>query len=151
MQLKFKVTKSFFDAPKIQRRVDFAKKRNFSRMGAFIRTRARSSLRRRKRTAAVGSPPSVHSKGTNLKTIFFFYDLAKETMVVGPVEFRGRQSDRTASNIHEFGGKARMRKTRRTGKKRVNNYPKRPFMGPALEAEVEAGIVPKVWADSVTE
>jgi hypothetical protein len=52
----------FFDRQSVIDRMTKANRRALSKVGAFIRRRARSSLRRRKRRSQPGSPPSVHSR-----------------------------------------------------------------------------------------
>lgn len=149
--LDFKTT-SFFDSKKVKKRIDWAKKKNFSTMGRYIRKRARTSIKRRVRKSPAGGPPHAHAKSGNLaslKAIFWFYDFAKETLAVGPVIFNSRTTDRPGGNVHEFGG--HVRKKTKSGKHVRANYPKRPFMGPALDAEIADGIVPKVWKDSIHE
>lgn len=47
----------FFDRPKVRRAVDKAKRQVLSRGGAFIRTTAKRSIRKRKGTAPPGKPP----------------------------------------------------------------------------------------------
>ena len=66
----------FFDRRLVQNRMSKANRKALSKAGAFIRRRARSSLRRRKRVSAPGQPPSVHSTDgvATLKNILFAYE-----------------------------------------------------------------------------
>lgn len=102
-----KVTKAFFDRQAVTGPADKARKKNLSRAGAFIRRRARSSIRRRKSISAVGQPPSAHSrdKVATIKNILFAYDAGRDTVVVGPVRLNGRKGD--VPPLLEVGGKRR--------------------------------------------
>lgn len=183
-----KIVDHFFDRSVVERRLDRATHRALSQAGAFVRRRARSSLRRRKSVSAAGSPPSVHSAHpfATLKNILFGFD-GRDSVVVGPVGFSRMRSrgtirlSRVAPNIHEFGGQVsrvrRVPKKKRTGRRaatrrqaeayarlvrtgrirpnvdfelleEVLDYPERPFMGPALEAERDK--FPELWARSVS-
>ncbi|MGD9692391.1 MAG: hypothetical protein AB7G17_13220 [Phycisphaerales bacterium] len=140
----------FFDRPKVQRAVDRARRRALSKAGAFIRQRARTSMRRRRGSSAPGSPPHAH-EGSLRRLLFFAYDPSADSVVVGPVGFR--RSD--APNTLEFGGAATVtrRRTRpRSGgtrgvESRRVRIEARPYMGPALRKELPN--LPKPWASSV--
>ena len=121
---------------------------------AFVRRRARSSLRRRKRVSQPGQPPSVHSKDkfANLKNIRFTWDQTTESGIVGPVftnqrnqGFNGIFARGTVPKLHEFGGVATIREKQvagrwvAVGRRRRASYPPRPFIGPASTAEIAAG------------
>ena len=110
----------FFDTPRVQREVDAATRRALGKAGAFIRQRARTSIR---------NPPSSHA-GHLRRLIFFAYDPAGQTVVIGPVPFRKGEAPR----LLEFGGTTTHR-SRSTGRTRRRVYRKRSFMGPAMEAE----------------
>ena len=143
-----RVTALFFDRPRVQRTVDRARRRALSKAGAFIRQRARTSMRRRRGSSAPGSPPHAH-EGSLRRLLFFAYDPSADSVVVGPVGFR--RSD--APNTLEFGGQATVtRRTPRAGGKRVVESRRvrieaRPYMGPALRKELPN--LPKPWASSV--
>ena len=129
----------FFDKPKVIAKVKDGTKSALSKAGAFVRTRAKSLIRKRKKSAKPGSPPSSHT-GLLKKLIFFGYDAAKDSVVVGPKLYRN--STRPTPNVLEFGGTTRHWKT---GKPMV--YRKFPFMAPALDAEREN--FPDLFANSV--
>jgi hypothetical protein len=123
-----------------------------SKIGAFVRQRARSSLRRRKKASKPGSPPSVHSSDSfaTLKNILFAYDADTKSVVVGPVALRGGHGV-AVPGLHEFGGSTRVNEYQLSGGlwtrvrlKRATikatrtvpaTYPSRPYMGPAEKAE----------------
>ncbi len=133
----------FFDKQTVLRAVDQAKRAVLSKAGAFIRTTAKHSIRKRKGPAPPGKPPHSHT-GLLKRFIFFGYDPASDSVVVGPVGFKRS----TAPHVLEFGGKSEVR-YRRRGKvvKTRATIAERPYMGPALEKERPK--LPKRWAGSV--
>ena len=141
--IDMKITKLFFDAPRVIRAVDAATRKVLSKSGAFIRQRATSSIRKRKRASKPGQPPSSHT-GLLKRFIFFGYDPTAESVVIGPVGFKGSE----IPNVLEHGGmttRTRFKKGKIV-RRRVRIRP-RPYMGPALEAERPG--LPKRWRDSV--
>lgn len=168
LSLTIQVKDLFLDRQAVIERVDRAKLRALSKAGAYIRRRARSSLRRRKAISAPGQPPSVHSqdKIATLKNIWFVYDPGEQSVVVGPVGLHG--SSQPVPQLMEFGGTSRVfeaspiargnrwvpvgkrppRWAKRTRTRRAK-YKARPFMGPSLDKEIEAGKISSVWAGAV--
>ena len=169
--LDAKIKAYFFDKEKVLRAASAGRIRALSKAGAFIRRRGRSLLRRRKRSAAAGQPPSVHSTDDNatLKKIVFAYDPQNESVVVGPVKLNGDPGyaeDVTVPELMEFGGVVTLRRARvinstsgrGKGKKTTKvklaagerlNYADHPFMGPALEQETAAGTIADAWSGCV--
>ena len=136
------VTKQmFFDSKAVIGAVDRATHKVFSRFGAFVRTAAKHSIRKRKAVSQPGSPPSSHA-GHLRRLIFFGYESARKSVVIGPTPFRGPAE---APPLLEYGGKARRRG--RKGRMVMATYRPRPFMGPAFEAEKPK--LPAMWARSV--
>lgn len=161
----FEFKAAFFDSEKVRRHLEIADLKAQSKIGAYIRTRARSSLRRRKSTSSPGSPPSVHSSDgvATLKNIRFGYDFKTKSTVVGPVglntvdKLNGRSARGIAPKLHEFGGTRsvlevqwpdgrwqRFDNRRKFGdyttwpkRWRKAKYPPRPFMAPAMRAEAK--------------
>lgn len=129
----------FFDRAKVQRAISRAKRGVLSKAGSFVRRRAQTSIRRRKGTSAPGKPPHSHT-GTLRKLIFFGYDPAAESVVIGPTQFRAEDGKTDGAERLEFGGTVRRKGQRR-------RYRRRPFMGPALEAESDN--FPGLFKDSV--
>lgn len=74
----------FFDRKAVIDAVDKAKPAVLSKSGAFIRTAAKSSIRKRKKPSPPGKPPSSHTG--LLRRIFFAWDPSTKTVVVGPVK-----------------------------------------------------------------
>ena len=115
--LRMQAKNLFFDRAMVRREVGKWNAAALSKAGSFIRRRARSSLRRRKKPSAPGTPPSVHSSSAvaTLKAILFAYDRANMSVVVGPIRlnqkhFLGPQLiSGTVPSTHEFGGEVGIR------------------------------------------
>ncbi|MCW5769930.1 MAG: hypothetical protein KIT19_14740 [Phycisphaeraceae bacterium] len=146
--IDMRVKAMFFDRPRVQKAVSHANRRALSRAGAFVRTRARTSMRKRRGTSRPGQPPYAH-EGSLRRMILFGYEPSRETVVVGPVGFRS--SD--APNALEFGGRTtvvRRRRTSRRGQRVIKTKVRiaaRPYMAPALDKERPN--LPALWRNSV--
>jgi len=138
----FDIKRMFFDRQAVISKVEAATRRVLSRFGAFVRRSAKSSIRKRKKPAPPGQPPSSHT-GLLKKFIFFGYDADRRSVVIGPTRLnqKGRGE---APPLLEYGGKATL--VRRGKKKRVT-YQARPYMGPAFEKEKPQ--LPAMWRGSV--
>lgn len=138
----FEIKRMFFDRQAVISKVDAATRRVLSKFGAFVRRSAKSSIRKRKKPAPPGQPPSSHT-GLLKKFIFFGYDAARQSVVIGPTRLnqKGRGE---APPLLEYGGKATL--VRRGKKKRVT-YQARPYMGPAFEKEKPQ--LPAMWRGSI--
>jgi hypothetical protein len=161
----YKVKGNFFDRKLVQQEQGKESAKVLSKFGAFVRRRARSSQRRRKAASAPGQPPSAHSKDAvaTLKNILFAYDRRNQSVVIGPVLLNGSRGSVPA--LHEFGGTMPITEAleaakfdrknpnaspvewRPVGKRfrprpgqkvrtRTATWPARPFMGPAMLAEL---------------
>ena len=158
----------FFDSSAVIRRMDATERRALSRIGAFIRRTARSSLRRRKKVSKPGQALSIRSKDkfATLKNILFAYDRNQHSVIVGPVRLNRNRPSRiirgTIPNVLELGGVEGIReKQLKSGRwvttgadeprpgqaKRVRRvvYKARPFMNPALQKEANAGTIPRAF------
>jgi hypothetical protein len=163
MELSFQTRDWFFDRPKVQAALGKARTKALKKAGAFVRRAARSSMRRRAKVSAPGTPPSAHAgKGLqSLKTILFAYEPSRSTVVIGPVGFNQKNSGVSVPRLHEYGGTVQIQEFRyvvgenrgpwrrvnartkpkpQSGQKielrtRAATYPKRPFMQPALQKE----------------
>jgi hypothetical protein len=145
IKLDFKATKAgFFDRKAVINAVDKATRKVLSRFGAFVRTRSRSSIRKRKKVSAPGSPPSSHA-GLLKKFLFFAYDDSRKSVVVGPVRIGGTV-DPDALPALEHGGESVIEE-RKGGKRKRISIKARPFMGPALAKELPG--LPAMWKNSV--
>ena len=140
------VTKAmFFDRKAVMSRVDKATQKVFSKFGAFVRTAAKSSIRSRKKVSAPGSPPSSHT-GLLKKFIYFGYDPAHRSVVIGPTRLSQKVGD--APEALEYGGESAVVSGLRGRRKKRNvNIKARPYMHPAFEQEKPK--LPAMWANSV--
>jgi hypothetical protein len=149
----------FFDRARVRAALARAEVKVLSKAGAFVRRRARTSLRRRKKTSAPGTPPSVHSTDNfaTLKNILFGLEPGGHAVVVGPRRTNqklfvfGQRQTGAVPGVLEYGGTIGMpqkrvgnrwvamgrRKPRPGQPSRVKTVTiaARPFMGPALVAE----------------
>jgi len=142
--MDFKMAKqAFFTSPAVTGAVDRATRKVLSKFGAFVRRGAKSSIRRRKRVSDPGKPPSSHT-GLLKRFIFFGYDRADRTVVIGPVALRSKPE---APELLEYGGQVQRRVGRRRPKLKTMRYRPRPFMQPAFETEKPK--LPAMWKDSV--
>ena len=116
---------NFFDTAAVRGKIDADTRRVLSRFGAFVRTRARSSIRTRKKPSAPGQPPSSHA-GDLKRLIFFALDPAATSVVIGPLRFRKGEAP---ALLERGGAVSRKGKTLR--------YRPRPFIGPAGKAEAQ--------------
>lgn len=140
--IHFEFKQLFFDRQAVISKVDAATRRVLSKFGAFVRRSAKSSIRKRKKAAPPGQPPSSHT-GLLKKFIFFGYDAARQSVVIGPTRLnqKGRGE---APPLLEYGGNTTLK---RGGKKRRVTYQARPYMGPAFEKEKPQ--LPAMWRGSV--
>lgn len=162
--VRLSVGRLFFDRRGVIVATEKAERQRLSKAGAFVRRRAKSSIRqaRRKRLAELdaeelriyqiavakakaagrrkprpwwfkhsepGQPPRSIS-GLLRKHIYFTWDERTRTTVVGPALLSGAPSANTIPEVLEYGGVI----TNRRGRRSV--IAPRPFMRPALEAEM---------------
>lgn len=127
----------FFDRQKVHKLAEKKSRQAQAKFGAFVRRRAKSSIRKSKKTSAPGQPPKSHV-GTLKNLIFFSFDPKTESTVIGPVKF----GLGLAPKALEYGGMSiRSRRIKAaSGEKLVAKKPvkirARPFMNPALRAEL---------------
>ena len=151
----------FFDSPAVIKRVNATERRVLSKVGAFVRTRARSSIRRKKRPtkgkrrgrrqirSAPGSPPYSWQQ-PGIKDIVFVLDQRTLSVAIGPIPWNAAKGD-TPGTLEE-GGAVEVNESRYRDRdmpwqpgtwkqgpverrKRKVNIKARPFMGPALAEE----------------
>lgn len=122
------LTSMFLDRPAVEKYVDGVMRRGLNRAGGFIRKTAQRSIRERKKVSKPGSPPHSHA-GQLRELIFYSYDPAARSVVVGPLPFRRAKG--VVPPLLEYGGTATRRE--KSGAARLLRYRPRPFMAPALE------------------
>lgn len=134
----------FFNTHKVVGAVDRATRGVLSRFGAYVRTRARTSIRKRKKASQPGQPPSSH-RGLLRSGIFFGYEMGPRSVVIGPARLSGMSAE--IPPALEYGGTTKRRgKSRGKGRKRAR-IAARPFMTPAFQAEQPQ--LPALWRNSV--
>lgn len=172
-EMSIRMKDFFFDRASVIDKMGKANARALSKAGAFIRRRARSSIRRRKGISKPGQAPSAHSTDAvaTLKNILFASERQGQSLVVGPVKLNQFNESLSGGSVSipalmEFGGtvsivekstdrgktwrRADLRRNRRSWeqfRKRRAAYAARPFMGPALEQEADN--IPEAWAGSL--
>ncbi len=135
----------FFDRDKVRKKTDGATRRVFSRFGAFVRTAARHSIRKRKAASKPGQPPSSHT-GLLRRLIFFGYDRNRRSVVIGPERLNQKIGDAPAAL--EYGGHSTVVEGLRSRRrKRRVKITARPYMGPAFEREIPK--LPAMWRQSI--
>ena len=149
--------KSFFDREAVMKATSDANLRNLSKFGAFVRQRAislllghyvrsfglKTKVRNRKGTSAPGQPPFAHT-GLIPRFLFFAFDKASLSVVIGPVRVGGLSG--AALPALEYGGPSDVWDGR--ARRRVTRTVRaRPFMGPAFRAELNQ--IDPLWRDSV--
>lgn len=140
------VTKQmFFDRKAVMGAVDRTTRKVLSRFGAFVRTSARHSIRKRKRVSKPGEPPSSHT-GLLRNFIYFGYDRGRRSVVIGPERLNQKVGD--APHALEYGGTSTVVEgLRGRRKKRRIRIAARPYMGPAFEREKPK--LPAMWESSI--
>lgn len=151
LDFKFKVQPLkpvFFDRPRVRRAIGRAARAVLSRFGAFVRQRARTSIRRRKAVSAPGSPPSSHA-GLLRAGIQFGYEPETMSVLIGPEPINRPTG---APRLLELGGVGTVEeRDRKTGRRRTRKaiYRPRPYMLPAFNLELQK--LPGYLAGSVRE
>lgn len=150
----------FFDRAAVINDTEKKERAALSQIGAFVRRRARSLIRSRKRNpkrgrrsrlSRPGEPPISWAK-PGIKDILFHYDAKSKSVLIGPLQFN---SSGDVPGLLEFGGTQQITESRyadrqmswqlgewragpvETRQRHVKVGP-RPFMGPALEAEQQS-------------
>ncbi len=105
--------------------------RSLAHAGAAVRLTARRSIKKNPRPSAAGHPPHTR-KGQLKRALLYKVEKERRRVVIGPAY----SVVGLAGHAHEFGGKFRR-----------EDYPKRPYMGPALKSAESR--IPKIWSDSI--
>ncbi len=144
--LKLNEAKSmFFDSRKVLSSTDKTKRRILSKFGAYVRRTARSSIRKRKKVSPPGKPPTNRT-GFLKRFIYFGYDTAHQSVVIGPVRLNSKVGD--APQALELGGKSTVVSgLKKKRKKKTISIAARPFIRPAMEKELPK--LPQMWRGSI--
>lgn len=142
----------FFDDKKILDRAEREELRALAKFGAYVRRRARSSIRKRQRVSDPGEPPSSHV-GLLRKFIFFFVEKSDKNVVIGPIRLNQKQELPTIPELLEYSGDAVRRQATLRNRlavwSRRLHYRARPYMHPAFEAELPNA--PELLRDKIKE
>lgn len=143
-EVTFKAAKgAFFDRVKVQNAMDRVTRQALGRAGGYLRKVARSSMHPATGASPPGSPPHSHGLQLMRRLLFYSYDAATRSVVVGPaLLLRGTG----APKFTEYGGTHQI--WSKVGGKLVRvpaRYPPRPFMRPAMEATLSR--LPPEWKD----
>jgi len=127
----------FFDRPEVLRMMTKKERSMLSRFGAFVRQRAKSSIKKsvKGQISRPGKPPKSHT-GLLKSAIYFSADSSRRSVVIGPTLFGNKTGEELAaleqggmSTITESAGGA--------ARKRRRVYVRaRPFMLPAFKSEL---------------
>jgi len=138
LNVNFKLVKAQFFDRKVVNELDVKTRQVFSKFGAYVRQRAKRSIRKRQSSSPPDAPPSSHT-GLLKRFIFFSYDRQQRSVIIGPVRLQG-QTQGEAPSLLEHGGVTTI--VRRKKRKQIPIQP-RPFMAPAFEAEQKQ--LPAMW------
>jgi hypothetical protein len=123
--------KTKFDKQRLLVKSKQANFKNLGHAGAALRLTARRSIRTRQKPSPPGTPPHTR-RGQLRRAIAYDVDKPRGVVVIGPE----RGAVGKSGSAHEFGGRYLRQR-----------YPKRSFMGPALEKLQDR--LPDFWANSV--
>lgn len=144
------VKASILESQKIMQSMHRAGERAFVRFGAFVRTRAKTSMKYSKNVSEPGNPPRAHS-GLIRDFLFFAVESHASNVVIGPMLLNATRSKTTLTAL-EHGGLSLIfqRATRnRPASSKPIMVEARPFMQPAFETELERA--PYLWENSLRE
>src|SRR5262245_37074274 len=123
----------FFDSQKIIDAERRATLRALSRFGAFVRQRAKSSIRPRRRASEPGEPPSSHV-GRLRDNIFFVVEPDEQNVVIGPAKIN-KPAPLILQALEHGGETLIMGRGRNKGRMVPAMIQPRPFMQPAFDEE----------------
>jgi hypothetical protein len=147
---------NFFDRAKVQKAADAGLRRGISRVLAYVRTTAISSILRhvirrgfgvhskvsnREGISPPGQPPYSHS-GELAKFIFFAWDQAAKGGVAGAASLN------KPGNIGALEHSGTSVVVDKLGRQKPAQFQARPFMHPALDAEIHR--LPESLTDCIT-
>ena len=135
----------FFDWKKVQDSERAASLRALSKFGAFVRQRAKTSMRSRKGASEPGSPPSKHL-GLIGDFLFFVVEPEAQNVLIGPAKIN--KPVPMILEVLEHGGETLiMGRGKDKGKSVPAMIQPRPFMQPAFDIEIQKA--PYLWENSL--
>lgn len=141
----------FFTAANVIASVDKTTRRALSMFGAFVRTTAKQSIKRRKQASDPGSPPSAHL-GLIGRFLYFALASGNRSVVIGPALLNSSYSSEGSLGALERGGDTtlfyrawvtRSGQARIERKQRTIHIKARPFMQPAFDKELPG--LSRIW------
>ena len=144
--------KMFFDGKEVVAKTDKAARIVLSKIGAFVRREAKSSIRRggKKHKASLPGQPPRSQTGLLKRFIFFGYDTSSQSVVVGPAKLGGFKG-KDAPHTLEYGGSTEVQafdpSTHGAKIKKNVKIAARPYMTPALNKNLPK--LPAMWANSI--
>ena len=141
-------TKSFFPEHKaVLSAADKQSRAVLTKFGAFVRRTAKGLIRPGKKPSKPGQPPHAHGKSPLKAFLFFVYDLAAHSVVIGPAKLGGTVSPNEPEVLEKSGTTKIL--AWRDGHQVLQrvHVDKRPYMGPAVAKESKK--LPSLWASSV--
>lgn len=142
MILAANVKTMFLDRQAVIRRTDRAQRRALNRAGGLTRTIARRSMRKYSGRASRQGEPPKYREGSLRRLLFYAFDPAAESVIVGPVGF-GRSE---LPLVLEQGGLVTVT-SRRDRKRKTKRIEARPYMVPALDRA--APELPEIFGQSL--
>lgn len=168
----FKLKKAFFDSEAVKKAMSVAARRVLTRIGGKIRVTARRSIKKApfltrkprgrnrtnftRKTSKPGNPP-YSQIGTLKRFIFFAYDFATKTVVIGPEKIVGKKGSQPEALEHggwthialkkrrlHSKGRALVERKHHSGRALIA---KRPYMAPALDKNQKA--IKELWKNSI--
>ena len=131
----FDIIKFIDDTDKVSKVETKAARYVLQKAGYAIRIAAAASIEKSRSYSKPGEPPHTR-KGQLAKSLWYSVE-GSESVVIGPREsIVGSHME-----IHEFGGTYEVRKGV------MATYPARPFMGPALEKNLDK--IPAFWSAEI--
>ncbi len=156
--------RNFFDRAAVLEAMDRKTVRALGRAGVIIQRAGKRLLKYGQTVSSPGSPPTVHKtsgftriarRGKKAgqpqpvsplrELVFYAYDPASKSTVVGPEIFRNAKS-RGAPKALEKGGEVQV--TKRDGTTTIQRVEARPFMLPALQSKVS--VIPQQFSVAAT-
>lgn len=124
--------------PRLQPRIDQANYRALRKAAGTIRLIARRSIREAPQGQASppGKPPRTRGRKRLRESVLYAVHPAGDEAVIGP----SRSMIGPAGAAHEFGGEFR-----------GDDYPARPYMGPALSKAASGGKLAAHWRNSIKQ
>lgn len=136
IDLKLTAVKGLFlDKRRIRESKNRAVVGALAKFGAFVRTRSRTSIRKRKGASEPGKPPHGHGQELLKRNIFFVVEPVAENVIIGPIKLN-KPSPLVLQALEHGGETLVMGRGRDEGRLMPTKIRARPYMQPAFEKEL---------------